>query len=585
LAVHLSHHRRGQALVPVFGQSVPILEDPEASPEKGTGAVMCCTFGDAADVAWWYKHDLPLRVAIGTDGRMTEPAGEYAGMTVSEARGAVLKTLEESGHVRARTRITQSVRVHERDDTPVEYIVTRQWFIRVLEAREDLLARGEEIAWHPPQMKARYREWVENLGWDWCISRQRYYGVPFPVWYCDACGEPVVADSRDLPVDPTTSEPPRPCPCGAAGFTPERDVMDTWATSSMTPQTVAGWLTEPALYHRLFPLTVHPQSHEIIRTWAFYSIVKSHYQFGSVPWRNILISGWGRAPEGAAKISKSRGGGPLSPVDMLSRYSADAVRYWAASAGPGKDSVISEEKIAAGAKLVTKLWNVAGFSSRFLDGYVPGAEPTSLSAADRWILLRLRQVVTEATRAFECYDYAAAKNVTETFFWRDVSGNYLEMAKKRLYDDGHDRHEAARYTLQRVVLTTLKLFAPVLPFVTEAIYRELFADVGGPMSIHSSRWPEEHEEPVDDRLDEEVGKVLLDVAGAIRRYKSERGLSLGASLDRLQVEATDDRVVKALRSGLDDLASVTRAAIVEIVPRVEGLDVLEVGDGVGVGVS
>ncbi|MGD8245286.1 MAG: valine--tRNA ligase, partial [Anaerolineae bacterium] len=329
-----------QITVPLFGQQVPVLADLAADPEKGTGAVMCCTFGDATDVQWWYAHDLPLRGGVGPEGQLSEGAGDFAGLPVPEARRRITQALQDHGYLVERQQIDQSVRVHERCDTPVEYIVTQQWFVRLLDFKDELLEAGEHVVWHPSHMKARYRAWVENLHWDWCISRQRSFGVPFPLWYCDACGAVLVADEDKLPIDPTDQGPSQACTCGSAAFKPEWDVMDTWATSSLTPQIVGGWLEDRGLYARVFPMSLRPQAHEIIRTWAFYTIAKSHYHFGVLPWSDVAISGWGLAPEGSSKISKSRGGGPMPPLEMIERYSADAVRYWAASTGLGKDAVI-----------------------------------------------------------------------------------------------------------------------------------------------------------------------------------------------------------------------------------------------------
>ncbi|MDQ4078994.1 MAG: valine--tRNA ligase [Chloroflexota bacterium] len=356
-----------EVTVPLFGHVVPLLEDPGADPEIGTGAVMCCTFGDTADVEWWLTHGLPLRESIDHNGRLTEIAGEFAGLPVPEARRRVVEAMQERGELLAQEPTPQTVRVHERCDTPVEYIVTQQWYVRVLDFKEKFLEAGEQIDWHPPHMKARYRAWVENLAWDWGISRQRYFGIPFPIWYCDDCGEIKLADESELPIAPTEQSPSEPCTCGSTSFTPERDVMDTWATSSLTPQIVGRWLSEPALYDKLFPMTLRAQGHEIIRTWAFYTIAKSLYHFDQLPWSNVLISGWGLAPEGGAKISKSRGGGPIDPMEALEEYGADAVRYWAASTAPGRDTIINEEKIRNGAKLATKLWNVARFTQPFLN--------------------------------------------------------------------------------------------------------------------------------------------------------------------------------------------------------------------------
>ena len=557
-----------KARVPHFGQEVPILEDPGADPEKGTGAVMCCTFGDTADVAWWYTHGLPLRVAIDRAGHMTELAGAFAGLAVRQARQQIVAALDAQGLLLGQRDITQSVRAHERCDTPVEYVVGQQWFIRVLDFKDELLKAGAQVNWHPRHMGTRYREWVENLNWDWCISRQRYFGVTFPVWYCTACGQVMTAEESELPVDPTATSPRRPCACGSTSFRPEEDVMDTWATSSLSPQIVGQWLGDPALYERVFPFSMRPQAHEIIRTWAFYTLVKSQYHFETLPWTDVAISGWGLAPEGAGKISKSRGGGPMAPMEMIELYSADAVRYWAASTGPGKDAIISEEKIQVGKKLVTKLWNVARFSQRFLAEYAPPDTPPPMSPADRWIMARTQRLIERTTELFRDYDYAAAKNETEVFFWRDLADNYLEMAKLRLYGEHVEAEAGARYALYHLLLTTLKLFAPFLPYVTEEIYRSLFAEQEGATSIHLSRWPTP-DARFEDEAAEAFGETLVEIATAVRRYKSERNLALGTRIARLQLATGDAALSDLLRAAAPDVTSVTRAEQVEVAPTLD----------------
>jgi valyl-tRNA synthetase len=552
------------ASVPLFDQAVPILEDRGADPEKGTGVVMCCTFGDAVDVQWWYTHDLPLVEAIAPDGRLTKQAGAFAGLRVAEARRRIVAELQGQGLLLDRYPVAQSVRVHERCDTPVEYIVTQQWFIRLLQAKEAFIDAGEQITWYPAHMRARYRQWVENLKWDWCITRQRAYGVPFPVWYCNECGQVILADEEALPVDPTREDPAAPCSCGSTSFTPEEDVMDTWATSSLTPQIVGQRLGDESLYAQVFPFSLRPQAHEIIRTWAFYTIAKSLYHFGALPWKEVAISGWGLAPEGSGKISKSRGGGPMPPMEMIEGYSADAVRYWAASTGLGKDTIISEEKIQLGAKLVTKLWNVARFCQRFLEGYDPAAIPPTLSPADRWILARAQQVTRRATSSFHNYDHAAAKHETEVFFWNDLADNYLEMAKLRLYGE---EGEGARYALFHVLQTTVKLFAPFLPHVTEEIYQRLFATAEGIDSIHRSPWPAAAEtEEAPDVL--AAGAILVEIATAVRRYKSENNLALGTEIERLQLVTTRPALTRMLRQARADIGSITRARHIEIAEEV-----------------
>jgi valyl-tRNA synthetase len=412
-------------------------------------------------------------------------------------------------------------------------------------------------------MGARYREWVQNLAWDWCISRQRYFGVAIPVWYCDACGEVSVASESQLPIDPIEQSPGVACRCGGASFTPEHDVMDTWATSSMTPQIVGAWLDDAELYSQVFPFALRPQAHEIIRTWAFYTILKSYHHFNALPWRDAAISGWGLAPQGSGKISKSRGGGPIAPMEMLDKYSADALRYWSASAGLGKDAVISEDKIQSGARLVTKLWNVARFSERFIDGYQPPARPPAFSPADRWILSKTQRLIQHATESFRDYDYAGAKSETENFFWHDLADNYLEMCKQRLYDETSATHEGARYVLHHVVSAIIKLFAPILPHVTEEIYQHLFKEVDGARSIHVSRWPVAQDVWLDERS-ERCGAALVEVATAVRRYKSEHGLSPGAELAHVHLSIGDPTLAAVLSEATADIMSITRAKHVRI---------------------
>ena len=552
--------------IPLFKRTVPLLADADADPEKGTGAVMCCTFGDTADVTWWRRHNLPLIEALGRDGRLTETAAPFTNLTVAEARQATIQALRDSEELLAEQPLSQTVRVHERCDTPVEYIVNQQWFMRVLDFKDELLAAGDKIAWHPAHMQNRYRQWVENLGWDWCISRQRYYGVPIPVWYCAACGVPHLPDAAELPVNPLTERPSSPCPaCGHDQFSPESDVFDTWFTSSLTPQIAGRFQADGRLYKQTFPFTMRPQAHEIIRTWAFYTIVKSLHHFGTIPFENAAISGWALAPEGTEKLSKSRGGGPVAPLAMITNYSADAVRYWAASTAPGKDAIISEEKIQAGAKLVTKLWNVARFSQRFLAGVDPAmAKPAALTLADRWLLAHTDQLIRRVTRHFIAYDYAAAKNETETFFWRVLADNYLEMAKMRLYAGG-EAATGGQYALYHALLTTLKLFAPIMPHVTERIYTGLFAAD----SIHRAAWPS----PQPAWRDEAAltaGETLVEIATAVRRYKSHHSLPLGTELAALHLAAADAVLREQLAEGTADLQSITRAREVVVGERGDG---------------
>jgi valyl-tRNA synthetase len=328
------------------------------------------------------------------------------------------------------------------------------------------------------------------------------------------------------------------------------------------------WLTDKQLYEQVFPFSLRPQAHEIIRTWAFYTIVKSYHHFSRLPWKEVAVSGWGLAAEGTGKISKSRGGGPMTPMEMIEKYSADAVRYWAASTGYGKDSTISEEKIQTGAKLVTKLWNVGRFSQRFLEDYRPPAECPALSPTDRWILSRTQRLILCVTDLFRNYDYAAAKSETESFFWRDLADNYLEMSKERLYDKTSEMREGARYTLYRALLTVVKLFAPFLPYITEEVYQALFTAAEGKRSIHNARWPIADGALIDKGA-EAVGDLIVEVAIAIRRYKSEANPSLGAELRRLQLATSEPSLARLLGEAAADITSVTRARKVEVSERLD----------------
>jgi len=547
------------ATIPIFERSVPIQIDPDAEIEKGTGAVMCCTFGDSTDVAWWFKHKLELIEAVSKTGRMTRTAGILESLSVSDARSRIKQALMEESFILDRHEIEQSVRVHERCDTPVEYIVTSQWFIRILDYKESLLSAGKEIKWYPEHMLERYLQWVENLNWDWCISRQRFYGVAFPVWFCDECGETVLAENEELPVDPMETQPQHPCSCGSTRFGPETDVMDTWATSSMTPQIVARCLERGGFDGESFePVSLRPQAHDIIRTWAFYSVVKSFHHFGKLPWKHASISGWALAPAGAGKISKSRGGGPVAPMEMIEQYSADAVRYWAASTRLGKDAIISVDRIQAGAKLITKIWNVARFSQRFFEGYQYPDTAPPLSAADKWLLSRMNKLIGRVSQLYKEYDYATVKSEVEQFFWNELADNYLEMAKKRLYDLSDPGRDGARYSLYSAIITLLKLFAPILPHITESIYLELFATAEAETSIHRSTWPVADNYLIDERA-EHVGASLVQIATAIRRYKSESKLSLGTEIATLILGVTESSLIPYLREAESDIMSITRA--------------------------
>jgi valyl-tRNA synthetase len=559
------------AITPLYGARVPILAAEHADPEKGTGILMVCTFGDAMDVEWWKASGLPLKQLIGRDGRiMSATFGEapfesvdpslaqdshdqLAGLFINKAKKRVAELLEEEGSLpgwkgpalAGEARPTdQIVKFYEKGDRPLEFVPTRQWFIRVLEHREALLAQGDKIQWHPAHMKTRYTHWVEGLNQDWCISRQRYFGVPFPVWYgVTEDGEPdferpIYADPDSLPVDPLTDTAPgyeeeqrnRP-----GGFSAEPDVMDTWATSSLTPQIQSFWGIDPTRHAALFPMDIRPQAHDIIRTWAFYTIVKAWMHEDEVPWRHIVLSGWILDPD-RKKMSKSKGN-VVTPDDLLIEWSSDAVRYWAARARLGTDTAFDPGVFKVGKRLAMKVFNASRFVLMQLerdDAEVPGPEHVS-EPLDLALVARLRSVIVHGTQAFEAFDYATALKVIEESFWQ-FCDHYLELVKLRSYsEDDTPARRSALAGLRLGLNTYLRLLAPFLPFVTEEAWSWRFAGSGPSRSVHTAPWPTEGEfEAVEKPAAEGGFEAAVEVMTAIRGAKTLAQKSLRwpvASLD------------------------------------------------------
>ena len=523
-------HLKGKfATVPLFNYEVPILFDEAADPEKGTGLMMCCTFGDKDDVQKWYAHKLPLRVAITPDGKMNELASAYKGLSLKEARAKIIDDLKASGALLQQSPLTHAVNVHERCGTEIEFLKTSQWFIKVLDRKEELLAAADSIKWYPEHMKVRYQHWVENLNWDWCISRQRYYGVPFPVWYTKS-GEIIVADESQLPVDPFV-DAPRGWTGAKEDLIPESDVFDTWMVSSVTPQIGRDLGVErgkPGLY----PMSLRPQAHDIIRTWAFYTITKGIYHDEQAPWADIVISGHVLDPKGQ-KMSKSKGNA-IAPQDVIHKYGADALRYWAAGVKLGDDLPYMEKDLQTGHKTITKLWNATRFAISHLQDY-QGFEG-ELAVMDRWLLSKFNTVVKEATESFDKYEYSKTRLDADKFFWQVFCDNYLEIVKDRLYtpEKYGEQTLSAKHALYTVSLGILKLFAPIMPHVTEELYHAHYAAVEKHLSIHQSSWSLYRPELLDVEA-ERVGDEVVAIVAAVRKFKSERQLSMKAPLAKLVI--------------------------------------------------
>jgi valyl-tRNA synthetase len=554
-----------RATVPLFGYEVPVLTDESVDPEYGTGLMMVCTFGDSEDVLKWRRDHLDLRLVVEPDGRLGELAGEFAGLTLAQGRAAIVKALDEAGLLVSSDPVRQVVGVHERCQTPVEFQIRPQWFIAVREHADRFRARAAELEWIPPFMRRRLEDWIDGLKWDWNITRQRRYGVPFPVWFCAACSAPVLARLEDLPVDPLADKPPvSSCPsCGGGELVPDPDVMDTWMSSSLSPQINDGWAlggTDPALA----PMSMRVQAFEIIRTWLFYSVVQSELLFGRVPWRTALISGWGLTEQGK-KLSKRNldsstgpdGYNRYVPDDVTGKYGADAVRLWATRGRIGTDLRYNEKDIRTGRKFAVKLWNVGRFLSMNLGDLDVSATPPppgERDIVDRWVLSHLADTVAEATAAFGTHDYMQAHQAASRMFWSVYCDRYLEMIKDRLGTSG-DR-DSARWTLRESFRVLLGLFAPFAPFVTERMYQQFYRTHEGTTSLHLTRWPEPDERWRGDRPAVEAVDQLTVILDATRALRSGQRLGNSARLSKLTVQAHDD----AARSLLDQIAEPLRIA-------------------------
>jgi valyl-tRNA synthetase len=547
-----------KAKVPLFDFEVPILADERADPEKGTGIVMCCTFGDQTDIAWYLAHKLPLKQALGKNGLMTELAGKYANMIVPKARKLIIEDLKAAGLLKGQKPIAHPVKVHERCGTDVEIINSKQWFIKYLDLKEDLLKWGAELGWHPDFMKHRYDNWVKGLQWDWLISRQRFFGVPFPVWYCAKCDEPAFADDKKLPVEPLKDKPPiAACPkCKSKDFVPEKDVLDTWATSSMTPQ-LAIQLVPEKYRAKLYPMSLRPQAHEIISFWLFNTLVKSRMHYKKNPWKDVVLSGYVTDPLGE-KMSKSKGN-VVDPQAVLAKYSADALRYWAGASKLGEDIAYQEKELVAGDKFVTKFWNAAKFAAMHLKDTdlkkLVKKEPTA--AVDQWIQHRLAETIEQATIAFDSYEYSRAKTAIEQFFWKDFCDNYLELSKHRVYEATNSADkESAQIVIAKCLSALVRLFAPFTPFITEEVYHSYFHASEGYPSVHVAGWPAEPKKHKDAGA---IGAVVVEVLAAVRKHKSEKKVSMKAPVKNIIVETAID-----IASALDDLKATTCAAAIEV---------------------
>ena len=539
VAVHPDDERFGGFIggtvsVPLFGYDVPVIADSEVDPEFGTGVVMICTFGDKQDVRWWIEHELPLRMAIDRDGRMTGVAGKYEGMSLGDCRDAIISDLESAGQLYKQEPLDQSVGACWRCGTPIEILSEKQWYVRV--DQDAILRIADEIEWVPSHMKIRLENWTKSMEWDWCISRQRLFATPIPVWYCKGCGKTIVAKEEWLPLDPTESKPHEPCECGSEEFTPEADVLDTWMDSSLSAMAVSGWVfgKEPRV-----PAQLRPQGHDIIRTWAFYTILRTQALTGKRPWDSILINGMVSGEDGH-KMSKSLNN-IIAPEEVTEQYGADAFRQWAAIGGStGSDIMFRWKDVVAASRFQQKMWSIVRFSLPHITdladaGDGGGGEEIardSLTIVDLWVLGRLNRLIADATDAMERYQFDLTLKMIRSFAWEILADHYIELVKYRLYGEQSPDQDAARWTLGVVIDSLARLIAPITPFFAEEVRSYLHPGE----SVHAAEWPPVDESMIDPSIDFE-GERIRNIAWAIRRYKSEHGIALNAPLKGIEIYA------------------------------------------------
>ena len=535
-------HLAGQmAIVPIFGNEVPFVADEGVNPEKGTGLVMCCTFGDKTDIEWFKKFKFPYKQSIGFDGRWTEQTGPLAGLKVHEAREKILELLTAENLVLNKKNIVHNVNVHERCKNEIEYTVLPQWFIKVVEHKEKFLELADQITWSPAFMKTRYIDWVKNLSWDWCISRQRVFGIPFPVWYCNNCNEILVASIDQLPIDPqeTTYKNGACDKCHSTNIRPEKDVMDTWNTSSITPYIVKQlyYDTDESPFTQqndFLPMSMRPQAHDIIRTWAFYTIIKSWMHSNTIPWKEIVISGFVLS-EQKEKISKSQGNSPTEPAVLVQQFAPDAIRYWTATGTLGQDTAFSIDQIKIGQKLMTKLWNAFSFINMHTQEYQHSTvQAAELGVVNQWMLDASTTMLEKYKAALDKNEFGVALQTVERLFWNDFCDNYLEIIKDQFFHPENytpEQVDATRWTLCAVGLRILQCYAPYLPHITENIYQAIFQKSVGDSSLHITQLQKNmHAVDADNNA---AMEKMLEVISTVRKLKTEQQLSLKTELETL----------------------------------------------------
>ncbi len=554
-------------IVPIVGRSVAIIADECVDPSFGTGAVMICTYGDKEDVKTVIKHKLPVIQLLTENGRITENGGKYAGLSINQARAAIVQDLTASGLLEKTEKIMQEVGVCDRCKTHVEILERKQWFMKTRDLTDKVETTANEVVWYPDYMRIRLIDWAKTLDWDWVISRQRLFATPIPVWYCKNCGELILAEEDWVPIDPKLENPRlAKCPnCGGKEFTGERDVFDTWMDSSITCAVHAGWPDRPD-WTRLFPADVHPSGTDIIRTWAYYLMVRHLALFDKTPYKSVLINGMVLGQDGR-KMSKSLKNYVAAP-EALNKNGADAVRQWAAGGGAtGSDIPYRAPDVDYGRRFLVKLWNVSSFTGKLLTDYLPSKEAEAeLQPLDKWILSKLERVTKTVTEAMDKCQWNIAMEETRNFTWHVFCDLYVEAVKDRLYRPevyGQAKKTAAQKTLYEVLYRILQLLAPVAPHVTEEIYQAMFAETKSFQSLQTTSWPKHDSTQVNEAA-EKQGDLITAVIGEIRREKAEKHLPLNTPVIKTTLYAGDSTTADTIAEGAADISGTCKIQKLEI---------------------
>ena len=554
-------------VVPLVNRSVEIIPDESIDPSFGTGVVMICTYGDKDDVKTVMKHKLPRIMILSENGKINNKGGKYTGLKILEARKAIVKDFEASGSMEKTETLIREIGLCDRCKSPIEILERKQWFMKTRVLTNLVEKTSHEVVWYPDYMKTRLIDWARSLDWDWVISRQRVFATPIPVWYCKECNEVILSKEEWIPIDPKLENPKTDkCPkCGGREFVPESDVFDTWMDSSITCAIHAGW-PDREDWRRLFPADMHPSGIDIIRTWAYYLMVRHLALFNEKPYKSCLINGMVLGSDGR-KMSKSLKNYSAAP-EVLDKLGADATRQWAAGGGAtGSDIPFRMPDVEYGRRFLIKLWNVSRFANKLLADFEPGKKTLyDLQPLDKWLLSKTAKLTKKITEALDQCQFNVALEETRNFTWHVFCDCYIEAAKDRLYrpeNYGQDKKAAAQHTLHSVLYVILRLLAPITPHLTEEIYQALFAENKCIKSLQTTPWPKFDQSLVDEEA-ERRGDLLISIITEVRREKAEKYIPLNAPIKNLVIYAGDPEAVKTINEGSEDIVGTCKIISLEV---------------------